>query len=74
MNIKVWTLSSGKGPSGTFPSKNCKELMEQVTGLEMPKEMHSFTSKIHFRTESWFRAHMWPRAGEVRTPRDRFTS
>lgn len=59
---------------GTFPGQNCQELMEQVTGLEMLRGCHSYTSKIHFRTESWFRAHSWPRAGEVRAPRDRLTT
>lgn len=76
MNIKIWTLSSGKGLSGLehFLVRIAKNWWSRWQGWKCSRGCHSYTSKIHFRTESWFRAHSWPRAGEVRAPRDRLTT
>lgn len=76
MNIKIWTLSSGKGLSDLehFLVRIAKNWWSRWQGWKCSRACHSYTSKIHFRTESWFRAHSWPRAGEVRAPRDRLTT
>lgn len=76
MNIKIWTLSSGKGFSGLehFLIRIAKNWWSRWQGRKCSRGCHSYTSKIHFRTESWLRTQVWPRAGEGRTPRDRLTT